>query len=299
MAMPHLERIRAAPWFKVAESGGQLFRSLNLEIIRRAAVDIETKYEAPITAVYELRRRRVSGFWWLLHRAQKDPIALVEMVRCYFKPGWLFGSVDWNELKEHLGGPEDPLTLEPISPRADYRRIAEVAVCIAMRVNKLSDLGLVGFRRPFDDVSVGKVRDVLRRVIRLVVRHEAYGPRGEGKYRNRKRIYLDENSDRVVETNFGAMSGKISKEHYPEYSPGAEAELVALESESEFPKSINLDTLSPAERNAVVRVFDGFRSGYTLDGKRNDSMIEFLGNDYGRVTRAFERARKRLLKGEP
>ena len=137
-------------------------------------------------------------------------------------------------------------------------------------------------------------------MIRLVVRHEAYGPPFEGEYRNKKRVPWDGNSDRIVivDRDVMAVSGSITREYYP-YAPGAEVELVALELESEFPKAIDLVSLSPAERNAIVRVFDGLSSGYKFDGKRGDSMTEFLGNDYGRVTRAFERARKRLLKGEP
>jgi hypothetical protein len=223
---------------------------------------------------------------------------LIKVVESYFSPSRVFGRPDWHKLWRHLGGPEDPVTNEPMSSKGEYQLLATTAIWLTLRVEELAETGVKGLKGTLDGMRPSGVYDTLSRVIRHVVRREAYGPIGEGKYRNKKRVYLDENSDRVVETNFDAVSGNISKDHYPESSPGAEAEVMALELESEFPKSINLDTLSPAERNAVKRVWDGLRSGYKLDGKRNDSMIEFLGNDYEATMRAFRRAR-RTLKAKP
>lgn len=48
MAMPHLEQIRAAPWFRFAVAGGKLLRSLNLGVLRRTVAGVHAQYEAPI-----------------------------------------------------------------------------------------------------------------------------------------------------------------------------------------------------------------------------------------------------------
>ena len=299
MVMPDLEHVSAAPWFRVALAGGQLFRSLNLGVLRRTVAGVRAQYEAPFLVLRESREGSLYRFGLLLPRANKNPELLTKVVQDHFPPSRVFGRPDWHKLWPHLGGPEDLVTNEPISPEAEYRLHATTAVWLALEVHELVETGMRGLKGKLNGMRISGVYDTLSRVIRHMVRRDAYGPWGEGEHRNKSRVTLNQTSDRIVEPNFQALTGKITKEHYPESSPGAEAELVALESESEFPKSINLDTLSPAERNAVKRVWDGLRSGYKLDGKRNDSMIEFLGNDYGRVTRAFERARKRLLKGEP
>jgi hypothetical protein len=297
--MAHLDQIRAAPWFKVAVAGGQLFRSLNLGSLRRTVTDIHAQYEAPFLVLRESREGSLYRFGLLLPRANNNPELLTIVVKDHFSPWRVFGPTAWQKILPHLGGSADPGTNESVSPEAEYRLQATNAIWFALEVDELVETGVRGLKGNLNGMRPSEVYDTLARVIRHEVRRDAYGPIGEGKYRNRKRVPWDGNSDRIVEPNFQALTGKITKEHYPESSPGAEAELVALESESEFPKAIDLVSLSPAERNAIVRVFDGLSSGYKFDGKRGDSMTEFLGNDYGRVTRAFERARKRLLKGEP
>jgi hypothetical protein len=299
MVMPDPEQIRAAPWFRVAVAGGQLFRALNLGVLRRTVADVHAQYEAPIVLLQESREGWHYRFGLLLQRANKDHGLLMTVVEHHFSPSGVFGRPEWYRLRHHLGGPEDLVTNEPISPEAEYRLHATTAIWLALEVDELVETGVRGLKGKLNGMRISGVYDTLARVIRHVVRRDAYGPWGEGEHRNKSRVTLNQTSDRIVEPNFQALTGKITKEHYPESSPGAEAELVALESESEFPKAIDLVSLSPAERNAIVRVFDGLSSGYKFDGKRGDSMTEFLGNDYGRVTRAFERARKRLLKGEP
>ena len=298
MAMPHLEQIRAAPWFRVAVAGGQLFRALNLDMLRRTVADVHAQYEAPILVLQKSREGWHYRFGLLLQRANKDPDLLITMVESYFLPWRVFGRPEWYRLRRHLGGPEDLVTNEPISPEAEYCRHATTAIWFTLEVDELVETGVRGLKGKLNGMRISGVYDTLSRVIRHMVRRDAYGPLGEGEYRNRKRVPWDGNSDRIVEPNFQALTGKITKEYYPESSPGAEAEVVALELESEFPKAIDLDSLSPAERNAVVRVFDGLSSGYKFDGKRKDSMREFLGHDYEATMRAFRRAR-RTLTAEP
>ena len=297
-AMPHLEQIRAAPWFHVAVAGGQLFRSLNLGVLRRTVAGVRAQYEAPILVLRESREGSLYRFGLLLPRANKDPGLLINVVEDHFSPSRVFGRPDWHKLWPHLGGPEDPVSNAPMSSEGEYQILATTAIWLTLQVEELAETGVQGLKGTLDGMRPSGVYDTLSRVIRHVVRREAYGPIGEGEDRNESRVPWDGNSDRIVEHNVKALTGKITKEYYPESSPGAEAELVALELESEFPKAIDLESLSPAERAAVERISDGFREGYKFDGKRGDSMTEFLGNDYGRVTRAFERARKRLLKGE-
>ena len=299
MVMPDLEHVSAAPWFHVAVAGGQLFRSLNLGVLQRAVAGVHAQYEAPFLVLRESREGSLYRFGLLLPRANKDPGLLTKVVQDHFSPSRVFGRPDWHKLWRHLGGPEDPVTNEPMSSKGEYQLLATTAIWLTLRVEELAETGVKGLKGTLDGMRPSEVYDTLARVIRHVVRRDAYGPWGEGEHRNKSRVTLNQTSDRIVEPNFQALTGKITKEHYPESSPGAEAEVEALESESEFPKAIDLDSLSPAERNAVIRVWDGFRSGYNLDGKRSDSMTEYLGHDYGRVTRAFERARKRILKREP
>jgi hypothetical protein len=184
-----------------------------------------------------------------------------------------------------------------MSSKGEYQLLATTAIWLTLRVEELAETGVKGLKGTLDGMRPSGVYDTLSRVIRHVVRREASGPIGEGEYRNESRVPWGGNSDLMVDRDVMAVSGSIIRKDYP-HSPGAEAEVMALELESEFPKSINLDTLSPAERNAVKRVWDGLHSGYKLDGKRNDSMIEFLGNDYEATMRAFRRAR-RTLKAKP
>ena len=298
MAMPHLEHVSAAPWFRVAVAGGQLFRALNLGVLRRTVAGVRAQYEAPILGFQRSHQGFLYLFGLLLQRANKDPDLLITMVESYFLPWRVFGRPEWYRLRHHLGGPEDLGTNEPISPEAEYRLHATTAIWLALEVDELVETGVRGLKGNLNGMRISGVYDTLARVIRHMVRRDAYGPIGEGEHRNQKRLRLDEASDRIIEHNVTAASGTITREYYP-YSPGAEAELVALEPESEFLEAIDLDSLTPAERTAVERIHEGFSEGYKFDGKRSDSMIEFLGDDYGRVTRAFERARKRLLRGEP
>ena len=300
MAPLHLEHVSAAPWFRVALAGGQLFRSLNLGVLQRAVAGVHAQYEAPFLVLRESREGSLYRFGLLLPRANKDPGLLTKVVQDHFSPSRVFGRPDWHKLWPHLGGPEDPVSNAPMSSEDEYRLLATTAIWLTLRVEELAEIGVKGLKGTLDGMRPSGVYDTLSRVIRHVVRREAYGPIGEGEDRNESRVPWDGNSDRIVivDLDVMAVSGSITREYYP-YAPGAEAELVASDSESEFPKAIDLDSLSPAERAAVERISDGFREGYKFDGKRGDSMTEFLGNDYGRVTRAFERARKRLLKGEP
>jgi hypothetical protein len=298
MVMPDLEQIRAAPWFRVAVAGGQLFRALNLGVLRRTVADVHAQYEAPIVLLQESREGWHYRCGLLLQRANKDPDLLITVVESHFSPSRVFGRPEWYRLRHHLGGPEDLVTNEPISPEAEYRLHATTAIWLALEVDELVETGVRGLKGKLNGMRISGVYDTLARVIRHVVRRDAYGPWGEGEHRNKSRVTLNQTSDRIVEPNFQALTGKITKEHYPESSPGAEAELVALESESEFPKAIDLVSLSPAERNAIVRVFDGLSSGYRFDGKQADSLRQFLGVDYEAVMRAFRRAR-RTLKVKP
>ena len=294
MAMPHLEQIRAAPWFHVAVAGGQLFRSLNLGVLRRAVAGVHAQYEAPFLVLRESREGSLYRFGLLLPRANKDPGLLTKVVQDHFSPSRVFGRPDWHKLWPHLGGPEDPVSNAPMSSEDEYRLLATTAIWLTLRVEELAETGMQGLKGTLDGMRPSGVYDTLSRVIRHVVRRDAYGPWGEGEHRNKSRVTLNQTSDRIVEPNFQALTGKITKEYYPESSPGAEAELVALELESEFPKAIDLDSLSPAERNAVVRVFDGLSSGYKFDGKQADSLRQFLGVDYEAVMRSFRRARQTL-----
>ena len=293
-AMPHLEQIRAAPWFHVAVAGGQLFRSLNLGVLWRTVAGVRAQYEAPILVLRESRKGSLYRFGLLLPRANKDPGLLINVVEDHFSPSRVFGRPDWHKLWPHLGGPEDPVSNAPMSSEGEYQILATTAIWLTLQVEELAETGVQGLKGTLDGMRPSGVYDTLSRVIRHVVRREAYGPIGEGEDRNESRVPWGGNSDRIVEHNVKALTGKITKEYYPESSPGAEAELVALESESEFPKAIDLESLSPAERNAVVRVFDGLSSGYKFDGKRGDSMREFLGHDYEATLRAFRRARQTL-----
>ena len=296
--VPDLEQIRAAPWFRVAVAGGQLFRSLNLGVLRRTVAGVRAQYEAPFLVLRESREGSLYRFGLLLPRANKDPGLLTKVVQDHFSPSRVFGRPDWHKLWPHLGGPEDPVSNAPMSSEDEYRLLATTAIWLTLRVEELAETGVQGLKGTLDGMRPSGVYDTLSRVIRHVVRREAYGPIGEGEDRNESRVPWDGNSDRIVEPNFQALTGKITKEHYPESSPGAEAEVVALELESEFPKAIDLDSLSPAERNAIVQVFHGLSSGYKFDGKRGDSMTEFLGHDYEATMRAFRRAR-RTLKAKP
>jgi hypothetical protein len=298
MVMPDLEHVSAASWFRVAVAGGQLFRALNLGVLRRTVADVHAQYEAPIVLLRESREGSLYRFGLLLPRANKDPGLLTKVVQDHFSPSRVFGRPDWHKLWAHLGGPEDPVSNAPMSSEDEYRLLATTAIWLTLRVEELAETGVKGLTGTLDGMRPSGVYDTLSRVIRHVVRREAYGPLGEGEYRNQKRLRLDEASDRIVEHNVKALTGKITKEYYPEYSPGTEAELVASDSESEFPKAIDLESLSPAERTAVERISDGFREGYKFDGKRKDSMREFLGHDYEATMRAFRRAR-RTLKAKP
>jgi hypothetical protein len=298
MAPQHLEHVSAAPWFRVALAGGQLFRSLNLGVLRRTVADVHAQYEAPILVLQKSREGWHYRFGLLLQRADKHPGLLINVVESYFSLSRVFGRPKWHRLRRHLGGPEDPVTNAPMSSEGEYRLIATTAIWLTLRVEELAETGVQGLKGTLDGMRISGVYRTLRRVIRDVVRRDAHGPLGEGEYRNQKRLRLDEASDRIVEHNVKALTGKITKEYYPESSPGTEAELVASDSESEFPKAIDLESLSPAERTAVERISDGFREGYKFDGKRKDSMREFLGHDYEATMRAFRRAR-RTLKAKP
>ena len=300
MVMPDLEHVSAAPWFHVAVAGGQLFRSLNLGVLRRTVAGVRAQYEAPFLVLRESREGSLYRFGLLLPRANKDPGLLTKVVQFHFPPSRVFGRPEWYRLRRHLGRPEDFVANAPMSSEGEYRILATTAIWLTLRVEELAETGVKGLKGTLDGMRPSGVYDTLSRVIRHMVRREAHGPLGEGEDRNKKRVPWDGNSDRIVivDLDVMAVSGSITREYYP-YSPGAEVELVALELESEFPKAIELESFSPAERAAVERIREGFSEGYKFDGKRGDSMIEFLGDDYGRVTRAFERARKRLLKGEP
>ena len=300
MAPQHLEHVSAAPWFRVALAGGQLFRALNLGVLRRTVAGVHAQYEAPFLVPQESREGSLYRFGLLLPRANKDPGLLIKVVQDHFSPSRVFGRPDWHKLWPHLGGPEDPVSNAPMSSEDEYRLLATTAIWLTLRVEELAETGVKGLTGTLDGMRPSGVYDTLSRVIRHVVRREAYGPLGEGEDRNESRVSWDGNSDRIVivDRDVMALTGKITKEYYPESSPGAEAEVVALELESEFPKAIDLASLSPAERTAVARIHDGFREGYKFDGKHNDSMLALLGPDYEATMRAFRRAR-RTLKAKP
>ena len=215
------------------------------------------------------------------------------MVESYFLPWRVFGHPEWYRLRHHLGGPEDPVTNAPMSSEGEYRLLATTAIWLTLRVEELAETGVRGLKGTLDGMRISGVYRTLRRVIRDVVRRDAHGRLGEGEYRKRKRVPWDGNSDLIVDRDVMAVSGSITREHYP-HSPGAEAELVASDSESEFPKAIELESLSPADRAAVERIRDGLEEGYKFDGKRGDSMTEFLGHDYEATMTAFRRARRTL-----
>ena len=273
MVMPDLKPVSAASWFRVALAGGQIFRSLNLGVLRRTVADVHAQYEAPIVVLQESREGWHYRFGLLLQRANKDPGLLINVVESYFSPSRVFGRPKWHRLRRHLGGPEDPVTNAPMSSEGEYRLIATTAIWLTLRVEELAETGVQGLKGTLDGMRMSGVYRTLRRVIRDVVRRDAHGPLGEGEYRNQKRLRLDEASDRIVEHNVKALTGKITKEYYPESSPGIEAELVASDSESEFPKTIDLESLSPAERTAVERISDGFSVFFRIEFDHANSCV--------------------------
>ena len=229
MAMPHLEHVSAAPWFRVAVAGGQLFRALNLGVLRRTVAGVRAQYEAPILGFQRSHQGFLYLFGLLLQRANKDPDLLITMVESYFLPWRVFGRPDWHKLWPHLGGPEDPVSNAPMSSEDEYRLLATTAIWLTLRVEELAEIGVKGLKGTLDGMRPSGVYDTLSRVIRHVVRREAYGPIGEGEDRNESRVPWDGNSDLIVDRDVMAVSGSIIRKDYL-HSPGAEAELVALES---------------------------------------------------------------------
>ena len=69
MVMPDLEHVSAASWFRVAVAGGQLFRALNLGVLRRTVADVHAQYEAPFLVLRESREGSLYRFGLLLQRA--------------------------------------------------------------------------------------------------------------------------------------------------------------------------------------------------------------------------------------
>ena len=239
-----------------------------------------------------------ANFWDLVvaYDQHFDVDALQTLLHSYFPPERVLDR-KWQSIKPHLGeGGVDLETGEPLDTKEAYFQIASSAIASAFL--QPEDLSLIdpdesrGFHGSLESALPDKIPKLLEKVIRREIRKDTYGPWGEGQYTQHARLVMDSANEEIygldVYDDFGPMEHRyhlISQEISPE-----DYAIERLDGDN-LPNILSLDTLTPAERDALQIIYEALAEGYEFDSKLGGSLKQYLGPDYESVMRNFRRAK--------